>query len=86
MTFKAPDKLPYDAWFDENPLKDSKYIDTPTYASSNMDLKMLIDLDKKELEIIVRQLWKSRKSEADVKEVYDKMEVYLNICNCQQQQ
>ena len=31
MTFKAPDKLPYDAWFDENPLKDSKYIDTPTY-------------------------------------------------------
>ena len=32
MTFKAPDKLPYDAWFDENPLKDSKYIDTPTYC------------------------------------------------------
>ena len=47
---------------------------------------MLIDLDKKELEVIVRQLWKSRKSEADVKEVYEKMEVYLNICNCQQQQ
>ena len=33
MTFKAPDKLPYDAWFDENPLKDSKYIDTPSFAS-----------------------------------------------------
>ena len=38
MTFKAPDKLPYDAWFDENPLKDSKYIDTPTYASSNISV------------------------------------------------
>ena len=47
---------------------------------------MLIDLDKKELEVIVQQLWKSRKSGADVKEVYEKMEVYLNICNCQQQQ
>ena len=38
MTFKAPDKLPYDAWFDENPLKDSKYIDTPTSASSNISV------------------------------------------------
>ena len=38
MTFKAPDKLPYDAWFDENTLKDSKYIDTPTYASSNISV------------------------------------------------
>ena len=28
---------------------------------------MLIDLDKKELEVIVQQLWKSRKSEANVK-------------------
>ena len=32
MTIKAPDKLPYDAWFDDNPLKDSKYIDTPSIA------------------------------------------------------
>ena len=47
---------------------------------------MLIDLDKKELKVIVHQLWKSRKSAEDVKEVYEKMEVYLNICNCQQQQ
>jgi hypothetical protein len=46
---------------------------------------MLIDVDKKELEIIVRQLWKSRKSEANVKEVYEKMEVYLNICNCREE-
>ena len=47
---------------------------------------MLIDLSKKELKVIVQQLWKSRKSEKNVKEVYEKMEIYLNICNCQQQQ
>ena len=46
---------------------------------------MLIDVSKKELEVIVRQLWKSRKSEAIVKEVYEKMEVYLNICNCREE-
>ena len=46
---------------------------------------MLIDVDKKELEVIVQQLWKSRKSEANVKEVYEKMEVYLNICNCREE-
>ena len=38
MTFKAPDKLPYDGWFDENPLKDSKYIDTPSYASCDISV------------------------------------------------
>ena len=47
---------------------------------------MLIDVSKEELKVIVQQLWKSRKSEANVKEGYEKMEVYLNICNCQQQQ
>ena len=47
---------------------------------------MLIDVSKKELKVIVQQLWKSRKSEANIKEVYEKMEIYLNICNCQQQQ
>ena len=47
---------------------------------------MLIDLSKKELKVIVQQLWKSRKSEADVEEVYEKMEVYLNICNCREEQ
>ena len=46
---------------------------------------MLIDVSKKELEVIVRQLWKSRKSETNVKEVYEKMEVYLNICNCREE-
>ena len=45
---------------------------------------MLIDVSKVELIVIVQQLWKSRKSEADVKPVYDKMEVYLNICNCRE--
>ena len=47
---------------------------------------MLIDVSKKELKVIVQQLWKSRKSEADIKEVYEKMEVYLNICNCREEQ
>ena len=47
---------------------------------------MLIEVSKDELKVIVQQLWKSRKSEANVKEVYEKMEIYLNICNCQQQQ
>ena len=47
---------------------------------------MLVDVSKEELKVIVQQLWKSRKSEENVKEVYEKMEIYLNICNCQQQQ
>jgi hypothetical protein len=38
MTFKAPDKLPYDEWFHDNPLKDSKYIDTPMIASENISV------------------------------------------------
>ena len=45
---------------------------------------MLIDVTKEELKVIVQQLWKSRKSEADVKPVYDKMDGYLNICNCRE--
>ena len=45
---------------------------------------MLIDVTKKELKVIVQQLWKSRKSEANVNPVYEKMEVYLNICNCRE--
>ena len=32
MSHKAPDKLPYDGWFDDNPLKDSKYIKQPSVA------------------------------------------------------
>jgi len=45
---------------------------------------MLIDVTKKELEVIVLQLWKSRKSESNVNEVYEKMEPLLNTCNCQE--
>ena len=45
---------------------------------------MLIDVSKKELKVIVQQLWKSRKSEESVKSVYEKMEPLLNICNCQE--
>ena len=33
MSHKAPDKLPYDGWFDDNPLKDSKYIERPSVAN-----------------------------------------------------
>ena len=33
MTIPAPDKLPYDGWFDDNPLKDSKYIERPSVAN-----------------------------------------------------
>jgi len=33
MSHKAPDKLPYDGWFDDNPLKDSKYIEQPSVAN-----------------------------------------------------
>ena len=45
---------------------------------------MLIDVTKKELEVIVLQLWKSRKTEENVGEVYKKLEHILNICNCQE--
>ena len=45
---------------------------------------MLIDVTKEELEVIVLQLWKSRKSEENVRVVYEKMEPLLNICNCQE--
>ena len=45
---------------------------------------MLIDVTKKELEVIVLQLWKSRKTEENVGEVYKKLKPLLNICNCQE--
>ena len=45
---------------------------------------MLIDVTKKELEVIVSQLWKSRNSEENVGVVYEKMKPLLNICNCQE--
>tara|TARA_B100001989_G_scaffold28009_1_gene16718 strand:+ start:506 stop:646 length:141 start_codon:yes stop_codon:yes gene_type:complete len=45
---------------------------------------MLIDVSKEELNVIVQQLWKSRKTEEKVGEVYEKMKPLLNICNCQE--
>ena len=37
MTHKAPDKLPYDEWFDDNPLKGSKYIEKPVFRCLHDD-------------------------------------------------
>ena len=44
MTIPAPKKLPYDEWFDTNPLKGSKYIEEPVYESS--DISMHEEMDK----------------------------------------
>ena len=38
MTFKAPNKLPYDEWFDDNPLKGTKYIEDPVYESCEISI------------------------------------------------
>ena len=38
MTIKASNKLPYDEWFDDNPLKDTKYIDKPVYESCDISI------------------------------------------------
>ena len=45
---------------------------------------MLIDVSKKELEVIINQLWKSRKSEEQVGEVYDRLKPFLDICTCRE--
>ena len=36
MTIPASDKLPYDGWFDDNPLKNTKYIEEPVYESCDI--------------------------------------------------
>ena len=38
MTIKASDKLPYDDWFDDNPLKGTKYIEDPVYESCEISI------------------------------------------------
>ena len=38
MTIKASNKLPYDEWFDDNPLKDTKYIEKPVYESCDISI------------------------------------------------
>ena len=47
---------------------------------------MLIDVTKEELQVIVNQLWKSRKSEENVKVVYEKMKPLLEVCNCKEEE
>ena len=42
MTIPEPDKLPYDAWFDENPLKGSKYIEEPVYESCEIPIHKIM--------------------------------------------
>ena len=38
MTIKASNKLPYDEWFDDNPLKDTKYIEEAVYESCDISI------------------------------------------------
>ena len=38
MTIKASDKLPYNEWFDNNPLKGTKYIEDPVYESCDISI------------------------------------------------
>ena len=45
---------------------------------------MLIDVSKKELEVIITQLWKSRKTEEQVGEVYERLKPFLDICTCRE--
>ena len=50
MTIPAPNKLPYDDWFDDNPLKDSEYIDKPSYESCEISVhKQMYDFCTKML-------------------------------------
>ena len=42
MTIPAPKKLPYDDWFDDNPLKGSKYIEEPVYESCGIPLHKIM--------------------------------------------
>ena len=38
MTIPAPNKLPYDDWLDDNPLKGSEYIDKPVYETCEISI------------------------------------------------
>ena len=42
MTIIAPDKLPYDEWFDDNPLRGSKYIEEPVYESCEIPIHKIM--------------------------------------------
>ena len=38
MTYKAEKKLPYDQWFDDNPLKGTKYIEKAEYEKCEVSI------------------------------------------------
>ena len=38
MTYKANKKLPYDQWFDDNPLKGTKYIEKAKYEKCEVSI------------------------------------------------
>ena len=38
MTIPASNKLPYDEWFDDNPLKNTKYIEEAVYESCDISI------------------------------------------------
>ena len=38
MTIPASDKLPYDGWFGDSPLKNTKYIEEPVYESCDISI------------------------------------------------
>jgi len=45
---------------------------------------MLINLTRKELDIVIGQLWKSRKSEEKVNQIYEKLRNLDKCCTCQE--
>ncbi|BCU94643.1 MAG: hypothetical protein CM15mV5_3230 [uncultured marine virus] len=52
MTYKANKKLPYDQWFDENPLKDTKYIEKAQYEKCDISIhKQMYDFATEQLKI-----------------------------------
>ena len=49
----APDKLPYDALFDDNPLKDTEYIEKPVYESCEIPIhKIMYDYATRAINMI----------------------------------
>ena len=38
MTIPASNKLPYDEWFDDNPLKNTEYIEEAVYESCDISI------------------------------------------------
>ena len=57
-----------------------------TTQDSNIwrDNTMLINLTRKELDVVIGQLWKSRKSEEKVNQIYEKLRNLDKCCTCQE--